>query len=166
MTRGARWHARTPPRTASSSMASPHGVMAAVSGANRASTPVSLPSRTGSASRWTVSAASCTGRGGWRCPGCCGDTLPQIRVQHLMAVPMPSQLPPAAGNRAASTCWRCPSCPPSGSHRSVPASAPSMPGPVRPPRAGLPAPAWPRRPAVPGLDDAVSQGVMPGQGCR
>lgn len=166
MTRGGRWHARTPPRTASSSMASPHGVMAAVSGANRASTPVSLPSRTGSASRWTVSAASRTGRGGWRCAGCCGDTLPQIRVQHLMAVPMPSQLPPAAGNRAASTCWRWPSCPPSGSHRRVPASAPSMPGPVRPPRAGLPAPAWPRRPAAPGLDDAVSQGVMPGQGCR
>lgn len=97
-------------------------------------------------------------RGGWRCPVCCGDTSPQGGrvVQHLMAAPVPSQPPPAAGNRAASTCWHWPSCPPSGSRPSAPASAPSTPGPAGPPRTGPPAPACPRRPAVPGQDDVVS----------
>lgn len=46
-TQGARWRARTPLRTTSSSTVSPRGVMAAVSGANQESTPVSPPSRTG-----------------------------------------------------------------------------------------------------------------------
>lgn len=46
-TQGARWHARTPLHTTLSSTVSPRGVMAAVSGANQESTPVSLPSRTG-----------------------------------------------------------------------------------------------------------------------
>lgn len=88
----------------------------------------------------------------------------RVGAQHIMASSLPLQLPPAAGNRAASTCWRWPSCPPSSSPPSVPASAPSMPGPAGPPKAGLPVPAWPRRPAVPGQDDVVSHGVLTGGG--
>ena len=95
--------------------------------------------------------------GAQRCPGCCGGSSPRGGVQHLMADPVPSQPPPAAGNRAVSTCWRWPSCPSSSSHPSVPAFAPSMLGPAGTPRAGLPVPAWPRRPAVPERDDAVSR---------
>lgn len=63
VTQGARWHARTPPRTALSSTVSRRGVTAVVRGANRVSTPASLPSQTGSDSRWTVSATGCIGRG-------------------------------------------------------------------------------------------------------
>lgn len=71
-------------------------------------------------------------------------------VSALMAVPVPSQLPLAAENRAASTCWPWRGCPPSSSPRSAPGSAPSTPGPVGCLRAGPPVPAWPRRPAKPG----------------
>lgn len=94
-----------------------------------------------------------------------GYIAPGGEVQHLTAAPVPSQPPPAAGNRAASTCWHWPSCPLSSSRPSAPASAPSTLGPAGPPRAGPPVPACPRRPAVPGRDDVVSQGVMLGRGC-
>uniref|UniRef100_A0A803VQN8 Serine protease 56 n=1 Tax=Ficedula albicollis TaxID=59894 RepID=A0A803VQN8_FICAL len=76
----------------------------------------------------------------------------------LMAAPVPPQLPLAAENRAASTCWPWHSCPPSSSPRSAPVSAPSTPAPVGHLRAGPPVPAWPRRPATPGRDDVVSWG--------
>uniref|UniRef100_A0A8B9I445 Peptidase S1 domain-containing protein n=1 Tax=Anser brachyrhynchus TaxID=132585 RepID=A0A8B9I445_9AVES len=62
--------------------------------------------------------------------------------------------PLAAGNRAASSCWPCRSCPPSGSPPSAPASAPSTRGPAGQPWARAPAPALLRRPAVPGRGDA------------
>lgn len=80
----------------------------------------------------------------------------------LMAALVPSQLPLAAENRAASTCWPWRSCPPSSSPQSAPVSAPSMPRPVGHRRAGPPVPAWPRRPATPGRDDVVSWGSCQG----
>lgn len=51
VTQVVRWCARTPPRTALSSMASLRGVMAAASGANQVSTLAWLPLPTGSACR-------------------------------------------------------------------------------------------------------------------
>lgn len=78
-------------------------------------------------------------------------------AQQLMATPLSSQPPLAAGNRAASSCWPCRSCPPSGSPPSAPASAPSTRGPAGHPGARPPAHALPRTPAVPGRGDAVRQ---------
>lgn len=74
-----------------------------------------------------------------------------------MATPLSSQPPLAAGNRAASSCWPCRSCPPSGSPPSAPASAPSTRGPAGHPGAKPPAHALLRTRAVPGRGDAVRQ---------
>ncbi|KAM6063657.1 serine protease 56 isoform 2-T2 [Theristicus caerulescens] len=66
--------------------------------------------------------------------GAAGIHRPGGGVQHLTAARVPSQPPPAAGNRAVLTCWRWPSCPPSSSRPSAPASAPSTLGPAGPPQ--------------------------------